>query len=207
MSVETVYLARHGETEWNVTGRRQGRADSPLTPRGLKDAEQLADFMRDSGVDLVATSPLPRAKATAAIVAAVLDVPIIEVTELAETDFGDLTGLTTAQVEEQFPGVLEERQQDLYQWRYPGGESYEDVHHRSQVALSVIAAFLPKRVLIVSHEMIGRMLLKSLLALSADDALRTVQRHDVVYRVDVGTKSVERISTRGDRLVPADYLR
>jgi probable phosphoglycerate mutase len=56
----TVYLARHGQTEWNAAGRRQGRLDSPLTALGLQQAAQNAELLSAQGIDAIFASPVGR---------------------------------------------------------------------------------------------------------------------------------------------------
>ncbi|MFD7158171.1 histidine phosphatase family protein [Kribbella sp. NPDC059898] len=57
----TTYLARHGQTEWNVAGRRQGRLDSPLTALGLEQARRNGRLLTRENIDAAFTSPLGRA--------------------------------------------------------------------------------------------------------------------------------------------------
>ncbi|MGC4937865.1 histidine phosphatase family protein [Kribbella sp. DT2] len=76
MLFDTVYLARHGQTEWNVTGRRQGRLDSPLTPLGIDQASRNAVLLSTRQIDAVFTSPLARARRTAQIIADGLGLPV-----------------------------------------------------------------------------------------------------------------------------------
>lgn len=179
-----VYLARHGQTEWNVAGRRQGRLDSPLTPLGLKQARRNAELL---DVDAVFTSPLGRARRTAEILARGLPIQILD--DLAELDHGLWSGLTSAEIDAQWPGAREERARDKYTFRFPEGESYADAEVRAGRALAVVRASGAERALVVSHEMVGRMLLRQL---GVADALSLRQPSDVVYRVP-GEGSFERL--------------
>ena len=177
---ERVLLARHGQTEWNAAGRRQGRLDSPLTALGIAQARRLAA----TGADRIFTSPLGRATATARLAAEGLGVPVEVVDELAEVHHGELAGLTDTEIEARFPGAWWDRTGDKYRWRFPGGESYEDADPRALRALEKIAAGPARVPLIVSHEMIGRLLLRHLLGLTPDEALSRRLPHDVVITVD-----------------------
>ena len=67
MSTTTIYLTRHGQTEWNVQHRMQGHMDSALTSIGLQQAEWLSQGMRSVQLDAIYTSPSPRALRTAEI--------------------------------------------------------------------------------------------------------------------------------------------
>jgi len=184
---ETVYLARHGQTEWNLAGRRQGQLDSPLTADGLDQARRVAGVMAYRRVDGVFTSPLGRAMVTAELCSHDLGVPLIVVNDLAEVDHGLMAGLTNAEIDQAFPGQLELRSANKYSWRFPEGESYSDVDRRAGEALRQIALHDASRPLIVSHEMIGRMLLRNLLDLDPEEALRWIHPHNIVRHIDMTT--------------------
>lgn len=190
---DQVFLARHGQTEWNRACRRQGQLDSPLTPDGLRQAERAAGVVVGKGVDAVFTSPLGRAAATARILAAQLGLVVRTVDGLAEIDHGRFAGLTNAEIDAQYPGQLAQRAAAKYTWRFPGGESYEDADRRAARTLALIAGFGVRRPLVVSHEMIGRMLLANLLLLEPAEALSLDQPHDVIYVVDVRAKQVRKL--------------
>lgn len=116
--------------------------------------------------------------------------------ELAELHHGAMAGLTESEIREQYPGQLDERQRNKYHWRFPGGESYADVHVRAGAALDkVVRDHRPCRPLIVSHEMIGRMLVKNLLDMSPGDALTLQQPHDVVFEVALASGTSRTLST------------
>jgi broad specificity phosphatase PhoE len=186
--IERVYLARHGRTEWNTLGRRQGQLDSPLTPEGLASAMQLAQLIARQPVDAVFSSPLGRAASTAAIFADFLKVDVVVIDELQEVHHGSMAGLTNHQIDAGYAGELLRRRHNRYQWRFPGGESYADADRRAANALASISRLGSRFPLIVSHEMIGRMLIRNLLDLSPGDALAVDHPHDVLYCIDPATK-------------------
>jgi broad specificity phosphatase PhoE len=193
VNAETVVLARHGETQWNRDRRLQGQLDSPLTERGAQQAIALARGVAALSIDVIFASPLGRASATAASCAQRLRVPVVTVAELAEVNHGQLAGHTREETEQLFPGALTRRAQDKYRWRFPGGESYADADHRAGTALTQIAATGAQHPLIVSHEMIGRMLLRHLLDADAMTALSWTQPHNVIYHVDPSIPASTRI--------------
>ncbi|MER7248464.1 histidine phosphatase family protein [Kribbella sp. NPDC000426] len=187
----TIYLARHGQTEWNVAGRRQGRLDSPLTDLGLQQAGQNAVLLSDEGIDAAFASPLERAERTASIIGSTLGLGVTVLDELAEIDHGLWSGLTSLEIDAGWPGQRGVRERDKYEFRFPSGESYADGDVRAGRALAEVARRGVRRPLLVSHEMIGRMLLRQL---GVPDALGTRQPSDVVYRVQAdGT--VERLTS------------
>lgn len=121
---ERAYLVRHGQTVWNAQHRLQGRQDSPLTPDGIRQACTMAEVLQGRGITTVCSSPLGRALRTAVIIADGIGAELVEIPELIEVDQGAMTGLTWAEIDEQFPGARAERAENRYGWAFPGGESY-----------------------------------------------------------------------------------
>lgn len=189
-AITTVVLARHGETEWNRSGRRQGRLDSPLTERGLAHARAVAEGAAVLAIDSVFASPLGRAATTAALCAERTGLTVAAIDELSEVDHGRMAGLTTEDIERLHPGALDRRVDDKYRWRFPGGESYADADRRAGIALERVATTGVRCPLVVSHEMIGRMLLRHLLGADPMTALGWRHPHDVLYQVAVGDRTV-----------------
>ena len=95
-------FVRHGETEWNVTGRYQGQTDVPLSEKGRAQAEALGKRFADIHVDEVYSSPLKRAYDTARAIAEPKGLPIHKVDGIKELNFGEWDGLTKEQLTEQF---------------------------------------------------------------------------------------------------------
>ncbi len=192
--MEEVYLVRHGETEWNRTGRRQGQLDAPLTESGIAEVRLVATRIVSLPIDGVFSSPLGRAVATAQIYAQSLHQPITTVQDLRELDHGVMAGMTNEEIERAFPGEMARRSQDKYRWRFPNGESYAVADLRAASAIRQIAESGRLRPLVVSHEMIGRMLLRNLLGLDPEEALKSGLAHRVIYRIDIESKTVAEIT-------------
>lgn len=195
VTFDVVYLARHGQTQWNREGRKQGQLDSPLSAAGETHAENLAHAAATFDADLVASSPIGRPLTTAEVCGRALGLAVVVVAELAEVHHGDMAGLTTSEASALFPGALEQRAMDKYEWRFPCGESYADADLRAGIALDRIARTGARRPLIVSHEMIGRMLRRNLLDNRPIEVLSTNQPHHVVLRVDLPSRRVDELST------------
>src|SRR4051794_14051519 len=96
---EGLYLARHGQTTWNLEHRLQGQLDSPLTADGIAQADAMAEHLAGTGIVTVCTSPLGRALRTAVIIADRLGAELIEVPELAEVHHGALAGKTWGEID------------------------------------------------------------------------------------------------------------
>lgn len=158
----------------------------PLTDSGLAQVHKVSIRLSVLPIDSIFSSPLGRAAATATIFGEVLGLEIHFLDDLSEIDQGSWTGLTSEEVDHAWPGERDRRWKDLYRWRFPEGESYADADARARCALDRVEQAGVDRPLIVSHEMIGRMPLKNLLALPIEDSLLTTQPHTVVRRVDPG---------------------
>ncbi|MDQ0648152.1 broad specificity phosphatase PhoE [Microbacterium natoriense] len=187
---ERLFLARHGQTSWNLEHRLQGQLDSPLTPEGLRQAKVIAEHLAGSDITVVCTSPLGRALRTAAIISERLDVELIEVEDLAEVHHGEMAGLTWEEIDVRYPEARADRAANRYGWGFPGGESYAQARARARRALSVCGWAASGVPLLVSHEMIGRMLRAELRGLDASSALALRHPHDVVFEIENG---IERI--------------
>jgi len=137
-----ICLIRHGETDWNATGRLQGREDIELNMAGREQAVQLAAYLQKSSWDLIVSSPLKRALESSHIISSHLRLsePVI-IGQLHERDYGMASGLLPEDRHNRFPDG-----------KFPGQEEFEDLRQRAMNSLSGIAVSHPgKRIIIVSH--------------------------------------------------------
>jgi broad specificity phosphatase PhoE len=152
----TLYLARHGETEWNRIGRWQGATDIPLSDVGRAQARLLADRLRDRRIARVHASQLSRALETAQIIAARLGAPAPTADpRLRERGYGAFEGLTREECAERFPGIWEQYLADRRAVP-PGAEPQAEVAERIIAAMTEIAAEVegqsePGATLVISH--------------------------------------------------------
>jgi probable phosphoglycerate mutase len=188
----TAYVVRHGQTEWNLAGRLQGRADSPLTALGRAQAIASAARLAECDPDALYCSPLGRARQTAAAVSAACGLPVRVLDGLAELDAGQAEGVQLAELRNWPEAVT--RAADRYAHRWPGGESYPDAEPRARAALAAIRADGHQRVAIVSHGQLGRLLLAELLGWTPDQALAYGQGNGVIVEVDVPTRTWRELS-------------
>lgn len=90
-----IYLIRHGETDWNLIGKVQGREDIPLNNTGKSQAKKCAIALQNTGIKTIISSPLARAVQTANIIASTHDgMEVIIDEDLIERDFGEMSGMT-----------------------------------------------------------------------------------------------------------------
>lgn len=140
-SVTTICIIRHGETDWNSSGRLQGSEDIELNNLGREQAIQIAGYFQDEPWDVVVSSPLKRAFETAEIIATSLSIPTVHVVdELKERSYGSGSGLLPEERRRRFP------------YGIPDQEEFEHLRQRAMIGLSKIASdFKGKRIIVVSH--------------------------------------------------------
>jgi probable phosphoglycerate mutase len=127
-----IYLARHGETAWTITGQHTGVTDLPLTAQDERNARGLADALRNLVFTKVFTSPLQRARQTCALAGfeAVAHVD----SDLVEWNYGEYEGRRTAEIRAERPDW------QLFRDGCPGGESPGEVRARAESVLSRVRA-------------------------------------------------------------------
>jgi broad specificity phosphatase PhoE len=155
-----VLALRHGESEWNATGRWQGQADPPLTANGERQAVLAGrELAADGPWAAIAASDLRRASRTAEIIGEVIGTEVRALDErLRENHAGEWEGLTRSDIDRQWPGVL------AAEGRPPGFEPYEQTVARMHAALIDLAGLVEpgQQVLIIGHSGAIRSLRRSL---------------------------------------------
>jgi broad specificity phosphatase PhoE len=170
--VRGIYLARHGETDYNAERRFQGQLPVPLNERGRAQAAELARRAHGEGFVELWTSPLRRARETADTVAAELGLEPREDARLMETDAGDWTDHLFSEIQERDPEGLARFLATDPSFAFPGGESFAVQTVRVLAALRDIAAG-PRPVLVVCHGVSIRLALGALRGTPPPDASAT----------------------------------
>lgn len=139
----SLYLVRHGETDWNAQKRIQGRTDIPLNETGRAQARTTGELLARRSWDGIYSSPLSRARETAEIIGAAVGIPGVGVIdEIGERNYGAAEGLEDSQIEAQFPGDTP----------VPGRETHGEVAARVLPALLDLGVAHPgQSLLVVSH--------------------------------------------------------
>uniref|UniRef100_A0A3B4BEH5 6-phosphofructo-2-kinase domain-containing protein n=1 Tax=Periophthalmus magnuspinnatus TaxID=409849 RepID=A0A3B4BEH5_9GOBI len=205
-----IFLSRHGESELNLLGRIGG--DSGLSARGSKYAQALGKYMSGQNIkDLkVWTSHMKRTIQTAEA----LGVPYEQWKALNEIDAGVCEEMTYEEIQEHHPEEFALRDQDKYRYRYPKGESYEDLVHRLEPVIMELER--QENVLVICHQAVMRCLLAYFLDKSADELpylkcpLHTVLKlTPVAYgcKVESIYLNIEAVNTHRDRPVNVDVDR
>ena len=189
-----VYLVRHGETDFNVAQRLQGRYETNLNARGRQQAQGCAAVLRDLFVRekrqpddfAFVSSPLMRARQTMELMRAALGLnpAAFELdARLMEISYGEWEGLTLQEIKAREPTVLERRERDKWDFMPPGGESYRQLAKR----VGDWYALLARDTVAAAHGGVARVLMANFHILPEDEASHTDIRHGAVYVFSGGT--------------------
>jgi broad specificity phosphatase PhoE len=158
-----LFVIRHGETAWSVSGRHTSRTEIPLTVQGEQNARELGERLRSVGFTRVFTSPRLRARRTCELAALG---PAAEIEpDLAEWDYGDYEGLVMADIRKERPGW------NLFRDGCPHGESPAQVSDRADRLIARVRS-LDGNVAAFSHGHFGRVLAARWIGFAAGDARR-----------------------------------
>jgi broad specificity phosphatase PhoE len=125
-----VWLIRHGETQWSLSGAHTGKTEIPLTTKGEESAAAIGEYLKNRVFSLALTSPRLRARETCRL-AGFADQAIIN-EDLSEWDYGIFEGCTTAEIRERIHGWA------IWDGPVPGGETIEEVATRAARIISII---------------------------------------------------------------------
>lgn len=179
------YFIRHGQTEWNLTGKYQGSTDVPLTALGERQAEAAARWFGDIALDAIYTSPLVRARVTAEKLAGRKQMVLKEKPEFRELCFGAWEGLTFDEIEARWPGAIEKMYTAPDQIRIPGGETFAEAEARTMKGMGdILAEGDNKTYAVVSHGAAIRTILCGMLHLPLAMSWHFCQGNANISRID-----------------------
>lgn len=183
-----IYLVRHGETEWNLVRRYQGWGDSPLTRRGIAQAEAIGRMLTqlpEAAEAAIVSSPLGRARRTAEIIQAALTnpAPIAFDERLREISLGAWDGLDRGEIEALRPGIFDGDGHHEWYFRTPDGESYDAFAARIGAWLAETATSLR---IVVAHGIVTRVLRGLYAGLPRPVTLSLPVPQDRLYRLADG---------------------
>src|SRR4030065_2155431 len=179
-----IYIARHGETTWNVEGRIQGRSDPGLSPRGQQQSVALLEQLKNRSLTTIYTSCLQRSILTAQPVANHFGLPIRKSSELDEIAFGILEGRNLYQFDEVTRKEWERFKDDRFNYRIPGAENYTDVANRVRPFVArILEDHQGQEVLVIGHRVVNRLLIGMFLEFPLERVLKIEQTHDCLYLI------------------------
>jgi broad specificity phosphatase PhoE len=163
--VTELILARHGETAWNVEEVFRGRIDVELNETGQRQAELLAEYLSEQKIEAVYSSPLKRAARTAEAVARRHKLRVEIANGLTDCDFGQWQGLHLKEVRDKYSQLYQQWAESPQLVKLPGGESLDEVRERALAVVNGVTAKHRGRVVLVSHRVVNKVLICSLLGL------------------------------------------
>ncbi|UOY92309.1 histidine phosphatase family protein [Ectobacillus sp. JY-23] len=182
----TLYITRHGETEWNVQKRMQGWLDSELTDKGINHAKSLGVRLKDIDFTAVYTSTSGRTQLTAKLICEGKDVPTIHDENLQEINVGDWEGKTHSDIQKHDPSEYDAFWNAPKQYKSVSGETFYEVWERALRALKRITKEQHTgNILIVTHSVV----IKCLLAIFKNASIE--QLWDPPYIHDTSLTMVE----------------
>lgn len=183
----TIILVRHGQTDYNVAERLQGRLDIPLNETGLAQADALAAYLKDTKIDVVITSPLARANVTGTKVAESHGLPVATDDRLMELNFGDWTDHYKAELKENQAKDYAIWTDTPWLFQMPNGESIQMMGKRGAEAIYEIACENPgATVFIAAHSLFNQATTCELLGLGYEHYSQLAQDNTSisVFRYD-----------------------
>lgn len=183
--MKTLYIVRHGETDWNKMGKYQGITDVPLNENGLNQAKACGEALKDITFDRILSSDLSRALVTAETIRGDRNTPITVDKRLRELNFGDWEAMLFSEIEERWPGLIDEMYLRPHLVKVPNGESFKDLQDRAWTGLE---EFLngndeEETLLIACHGGTIRTLLCKLLDISISHCWNFSQGNTAINRI------------------------
>ena len=186
-TLTTVYLARHGQSEWNNQGRVTGQTDIGLSPKGQQQSGALAECLKGEPLEAIYASALRRTVDTAHPTAVAKRLPIVSLPELNEIHLGVLQGRYRDERDTEAQSLWAQWQADPWGYRVPGGERFDEFAQRVDRGLqSILRQHQGQRVLIVGHRATNRVLLGTLLGWPRERWAELRLRNKYFYRIRLG---------------------
>ncbi|ANR71540.1 phosphoglycerate mutase [Selenomonas sp. oral taxon 126] len=179
-----IIIIRHGETEWNKTGRFQGHSDVPLSAEGRAQAAMLGKNLSVDHVDMIYASDLTRAMETAAPLAQRFGLEVISDPQLRELNFGAWEGRNFNDVNAENPNAMKNFYTDPEQADIPESEPFPEFQRRIAGRVrEIVAQERGKRIVIVSHGASIRILLADLLSMPIRSIWHLSQLNTAVNKI------------------------
>ncbi|MFD1128999.1 histidine phosphatase family protein [Paenibacillus provencensis] len=156
----TIYIVRHGQTEWNVLGKMQGHQDSPLTELGTRQARWLGEALAEEPIDVIYSSSSGRAVHTAEVIRGSREIPVTLTDNLREMNLGLWEGRTGDELKLEEPMKYQQFWEEPELFAADGGETYIETMDRAQQELKhILKVNQGKTVLIVTHTVVVKLLM------------------------------------------------
>jgi broad specificity phosphatase PhoE len=178
-------LVRHGETDWNKAGKFQGQIDVPLNDNGREQSRRAAEFLKDVKLDFAIGSSMLRPKETAEIILKYHDGLQLELRdELREISHGLWEGKFESEIEQSYPGLLEEWKTSPETVQMPEGENLQQVWTRAIASWREIVQSVSGTGIVVAHDAINKAILCHLFGLEPEHFWKFKQGNGAVSVID-----------------------
>lgn len=182
----TIYIVRHGQTEWNLLGKTQGHGNSDLTPKGIEQAELLADSMTKYPIDYIYSSDLGRAYQTAEIIGNKLNIEVEKTEALREMNFGTWEGRIIKDIIEEDPELYKMWRNEPHLAKIPQGETLSQIKERTDAFIKEInEKYDGKHIVLVTHSLCARIMLLSFLDSDVKNIYRINQANTALNIIEI----------------------
>ena len=182
----TIYIVRHGQTEWNLLGKTQGHGNSDLTPKGIEQAELLADSMTKYPIDYIYSSDLGRAYQTAEIIGNKLNIEVEKTEALREMTFGTWEGRIIKDIIEEDPELYKMWRNEPHLAKIPQGETLSQIKERTDAFIKEInEKYDGKHIVLVTHSLCARIMLLSFLDSDVKNIYRINQANTALNIIEL----------------------
>ena len=199
--VTTIYLARHGQSEWNNQSRVTGQLNPGLSAKGKLQSAAMAQCLQDENLAAIYTSSLQRTIDTAQPTATAKNLTIAATPALNEINLGILQGRFRDERDPEAQALWAQWQADMWQCRIPGAERFEDLVRRVSIALQdILHLHRGRSTLIVGHRGTNRVLMGKLLNWPQHRWVELGLRNKFFYRIRLGaTTQIATITLSGSK--------
>ena len=192
----TIYIVRHGQTEWNLLGKTQGHGNSDLTPKGIEQAELLEQrYMNKtpskrifsvSTQDYIYSSDLGRAYQTAEIIGNKLNIEVEKTEALREMNFGTWEGRIIKDIIEEDPELYKMWRNEPHIAKIPQGETLSQIKERTDAFIKEInEKYDGKHIVLVTHSLCARIMLLSFLDSDVKNIYRINQANTALNIIEL----------------------
>ena len=182
----TIYIVRHGQTEWNLLGKTQGHGNSDLTPKGIEQAELLEDSMTKYPIDYIYSSDLGRAYQTAEIIGNKLNIEVEKTEALREMNFGTWEGRIIKDIIEEDPELYKMWRNEPHLAKIPQGETLSQIKERTDAFIKEInEKYDGKHIVLVTHSLCARIMLLSFLDSDVKNIYRINQANTALNIIEL----------------------
>jgi broad specificity phosphatase PhoE len=198
--LKTIYIVRHGETDWNKQKKLMGYVNVPLNEEGRKQAEKTAIWFKDKKIDSIYSSDLIRAFETAAIIAQYHNLPVVKTLYLRGRNFGQFAGMTKEEIKKTTPDLYENLMDESnLHWNANGVEPIISVKERIRTFFNKIKP-TDEAILVVAHGSVIRQMLRFFSLIKETERPETINASiTIIHQIENGVFEYESLNDSNSR--------